>query len=1208
MRKEMTRGRDDAETRGRNDAGSPHPPFGRPLPEGEGRGEGSTTPPPTPTTQHPAPRTLLPILLRLWRILLPALWTGLALALLAACDYILFRPAIQDGQIYSRSDTVTYYFPIANRLIDVLREGRLILWTRHLFGGFPLFADGEAGMLYPPHLFAYLFLPGQDALIWSRVLRHLLSALFCFAYLRTLRISRFGAVIGAITFAYGSFMVTQMHHSNVANTAIWLPLTLAFIEMALQNVRRWRWIYAGAASASVGVQALGLHIQPLLMSGLFLAIYLPFRVMLCPIAWPEGWGRRTSSSSGRAPKFAATVWRVGRGAGGALFRLRGPLSRVVRGGMLRLSLLWIEFSAALRLLLLGPDLFGRVGDGSGAVTSKSLGQDEAKSRKAILPAVFVSWWSGHPWVEGSIRAAGGLLCAALRLVARMIGAVVRLAARFVVAAFHRGILALLLGVGIPSIAFGLAAVQILPLVELGTFSFRGPGVNYQFATSYSLPIQNLIDLVFPYFFRYTNRYYWSLWSEWETTVYVGIAGLVLASIALIFVRRRLVLFFAAFATLSILLAFGSYSPYQLLDPLRQLPGFSSLRVPGRFSMLFTFSVAVLAAYGADWLCTTLRPDGRATQRRWWTRVSKSVGVNGFAIYLVGLLASMSFVVWWLLSFRIWIEKEPWAARQFVESSYLSLRSDKPWLTSDMVLSFLNYSLDPTNPKTTISLALMLATFLLLFCWFAFRRVWRLWASLLVLLVAADMMIFSLDFHPTVHINQLSNPDSAARWLMDQNADGSSRVYTRKDVRKTEANKLLPFQVADITGYSSLETQRHQEYMGKLAEFELGLLDLYNVRFVVMPKRVTALPSYEFTSYHPNRPLADGPANSRSANVTYYMNPPVRADSVSLISNLRSATDIPQDADVADVVVVDTNGERVTLKLKAGRDTAEWAWDRPDVKPHMAHQQAKVADRVWSADPAGNRYQAYLYYGRLPLDKTRTVAKVEFHYTYPKGAARLYGMMLWENPNSAHQVVGRDRFIPRYEDDEVQILENPAMLPRTYLVPTARVVRRGDVMDTMASGDFDPRRIVLLESDGKDFNLFRDTGIANAAEIDRWLKGNPSTVPGSASIVSDKSTEVVIQAESDRDCMLFLADSYYPGWRALVDGQEAQVYRANYLFRAIQLPKGKHEVRFVFEPASFDLGKDISLYTLGVLLVVWTGLLSAPLPGILWRWLRRPRRR
>ena len=213
-------------------------------------------------------------------------WTALALGFLLACDLILFRNAIVDGLIYYRSDTVTYYFPIADRLTDVLREGRLLLWTRHIFGGFPLFADGEAGMLYPPNLVAYLLLSEQEAFIWLRVARYFMAAAFTYGYLRTLRLNRFAATIGALSFTFGSFMIMQMHHTNVVNTAVWLPLTLAMVELALRSVGRWRWLYVTGAGASTGIQALGLHIQPLIMSGLFLAAYIPFRALLCPIAWP----------------------------------------------------------------------------------------------------------------------------------------------------------------------------------------------------------------------------------------------------------------------------------------------------------------------------------------------------------------------------------------------------------------------------------------------------------------------------------------------------------------------------------------------------------------------------------------------------------------------------------------------------------------------------------------------------------------------------------------------------------------------------------------------------------------------------------------------------------------------------------------------------------------------------------------------------------
>jgi len=1306
--------------------------------------------------------------------LITFLWSVLsvvaALAVLLAADLVLFRNAIQDGQVYYRSDTVTYYFPIASRLVDVMREGRLLLWTRYIFGGFPLFADGEAGMLYPPNLLARLLLPEAEAFIWLRVARYFMAATFTYAYLRSLRLNGFAATVGALSFSFGSFMVMQMHHTNVVNTAIWLPLTLLMIEMALRNVRRWRWLYVTFAGTAVGIQSLGLHIQPLLMSGFFLALYIPFRVLLCPIAWPAPRGKRERHPAPKSAQLAAAIYSLalhkvvpksgieapvgveppaeasmpGEGQPTAVaalglavcrgdFAIEEPVSSLAPASLPSThergaNGATVEASASGPILdearheegraPTGSDVLdGRenpTADGAKPAMEASIPEHRRQSIKMPLPggprlaaavSALTSWMAqirvsprdlifgtllfGPPpaaekrgvlegrrqafaawsrasgfamrvaqrgchyllalwtlaaklslrirqflqsvmastvrlarrarrflkgqrlflaklaehgndvvlacirWTLRMLSSVWGFVSPGLPVAARSLRAIVRWVARFLERTFHRTAMAVLfLGI-IPAVAFGIAAVQVLPLVELGLFSFRGTGVNYQFATSYSMPVQNLVDLVFPYFFRYTNRFYWSLWSEWETTIYVGIAPLVLATIAVIFVRRRLVLFYLAAATAATLLAFGNYSPYPLYEQLWHLPGFSSLRVPGRFTMLVTFSAAVLAAFGADWLCRTLVPRSAGGQRSRWDRLSRLIGVNGFALYLLGLLTAMAGVVWWLLSFRLWIEKEPWAVKKLVEDSYLSLRNSRPWLTSDMVLNFLNYSLDPTNEKTSISLALMLATFLLLFCWFAFRRLWRVWATALVALVAVDMLLFALDFHPTVHINQLTTPDSASRWLMAHNSDGMERVYTAPEVRKTEANKLLPFRVADITGYSSLETIRHQEYMSALNRNDKTLVDLYGVRYVILPKRFPALPSYEYTAYYPDRPLADGPAGNRGAHPTFYMIPPVKADEVCIVSNLRDATDIPQDADVADIVVVDTSGERVTLKVKAGRDTAEWAYDRPDVTPYMQHRSVRVADKVWVTDPDGRRYQANLYFSDLKLDRTRTVARVEFHYTYPKGKVRLYGMMLWENPNTAHQVLGRDKFIPRYEDDEVVIMENPSRLPQAFLVPTARVLKQPDIMDTMVHGDFDPEKVVLLETrDHPSRNPLPDTGLADQA-VDDWLRGNPNGKPGSAQIVGYHSTEVDIRTESDRNAALVLSDSFYPGWKATVDGNEVKVYRADYLFRAVLVPPGKHEVRFVFEPESVALGSEISRFSVATLLILWAVLL----PGV-----------
>src|SRR4029079_6454308 len=70
-------------------------------------------------------------------------------------------------------------------------------------------------------------------------------------------------------------------------------------------------------------------------------------------------------------------------------------------------------------------------------------------------------------------------------------------------------------------------------------------------------------------------------------------------------------------------------------------------------------------------------------------------------------------------------------------------------------------------------------------------------------------------------------------------------------------------------------------------------------------------------------------------------------------------------------------------------------------------------------------------------------------------------------------------------------------------------------------------------------------------------------------------------------VLVLSEMYFPGWRAFIYGAEAPIYCANYLFRAVQVPRGHHEVAFVYRPMSAVVGAVLSI--LSVLLALWTGL-------------------
>jgi hypothetical protein len=144
--------------------------------------------------------------------------------------------------------------------------------------------------------------------------------------------------------------------------------------------------------------------------------------------------------------------------------------------------------------------------------------------------------------------------------------------------------------------FLLAAVAVLPAVELSQLGPRAGGVDYAFATSWRWPdAWGLALLVLPR--AYADG--WGL-NLWEATGYVGIATLALAAAAS--PRRRGVLLFALLAILGPWLALGEAAPLGLHRLFYDwVPGYRSFRVPTRWLLVSSLAMALLAAEGLEWL-------------------------------------------------------------------------------------------------------------------------------------------------------------------------------------------------------------------------------------------------------------------------------------------------------------------------------------------------------------------------------------------------------------------------------------------------------------------------------------------------------------------------------------------------------------------------------------------------------------------------------
>ena len=148
-------------------------------------------------------------------------------------------------------------------------------------------------------------------------------------------------------------------------------------------------------------------------------------------------------------------------------------------------------------------------------------------------------------------------------------------------------------------------------------------------------------------------------------------------------------------------------------------------------------------------------------------------------------------------------------------------------------------------------------------------------------------------------------------------------------------------------------------------------------------------------------------------------------------------------------------------------------------------------------------------------------------------------------------------------DGIEIYKNLHAYPRAFLVGTLEVVpNREPMWARMRDPAFVPRLVALAEKP--------PSSPAPSSQLDP---------PGSASIAEYKTTRVTVNVSAKERSVLVLADAYYPGWKARLNGAEEELFPVYHTFRGVIVPAGESVVEFTYEPLSFRLGLAISTLAL-----------------------------
>lgn len=755
-------------------------------------------------------------------------------------------------------------------------------------------------------------------------------------------------------------------------------------------------------------------------------------------------------------------------------------------------------------------------------------------------------------------------------------------------------------VSIGFVGFGLllAAVQILPTWELLRNSLRDTA-SYDFFTSFSMPKRFVLTFVAPYLMgggdgRLFRAPYVGPSFYTEYVPYAGVISIMLALVGVVLLRDRRTRFWAVVIVLGLLLALGRYAPLSLNSLTYYVPLLNLFRVPARHLMEVYFAVAVLAGRGLSCLQS-------------WRAEKRTVRVAVLAGILVLLLTCLAVTVLRPAEFHLARTAPVTVLRApelFVPILVAALSAFTIWLFATK------------RSGATVLLFAVLA--LDLFIWGQFsgwytssRRVppeyWTTPESVKLLRQHAPadtasyrILTTHLAFDPAVSATN-ANPG----WVL-----------------WTEPDPYSMHGIQNAAGYDGFGLRRYSELAGQMKLWgeltdpnatlrsDSRELDILNVRYLVA-RREHPIPGQEIEVSADELKTAQsafGTAGEKFGDYAFAKEdlrlpnirpgkrlavriPAVAVDRVALLTNLSFAENIPDNAIVASLRLHATDGRNFEFLLRAGADTADWAYDRPDLRSHIQHRRATVATSYDVKDATFN-YKGHTYLASFALPEkvviesgeldpeplnawqgaSLGVFRISLADTTEAKSYPLTSRMVTIETSATDQVNGSERWKLVAHGLDVNVFENARALPRAWLASEVRALDNEAMLQVIRTGYFadgskwDPRRTALVES-------------APAVAL------NGSSQTGQVEVTSYEATRMNLSVHSSGDSMLVLSENDYPGWRASVDGAATPIVRVNYNLRGIVVPAGEHQVTVVYRPWSVLGGFLISLLS-GVGLILF----------------------
>ena len=424
---------------------------------------------------------------------------------------------------------------------------------------------------------------------------------------------------------------------------------------------------------------------------------------------------------------------------------------------------------------------------------------------------------------------------------------------------------------------------------------------------------------------------------------------------------------------------------------------------------------------------------------------------------------------------------------------------------------------------------------------------------IVALVFANLAWFGHTYNPAGKVEDLLPVEPTVQALQEQ-AGGERVVALQRGPLLFGPNVLAKFGLAEPSGYSSLVAARYHDLL-TAADPEL-----------------------------------DSKLAGRASNHLLFSSPPPRLLDMLGVGTMVASEEIFDPGPDAEFVRTDCTAATTPITAASPLEGTFDVWrtainriDLPFAAPQGNGSAGDLVLRVWRGAAGSDLFvetrlpvtdvlnspQQVVYFGAQPHAPGQT-----FRWRLESEGADDAGLRLCADATGTPSLsVYGAQFAETGSEDGVRTYRRFTAFPRASVVYAAETIQ--DDAGAVAR-ILDPA-----------FDL-RNTAVSSEP-----LPGLPSAPPRAAQpadIVEEGNQRVVVRAQAEAPALLVLADQWYTGWEATVDGAPAPIVRANAVLRGVPLAPGQHEIVFEFRPPALLVGGVLSILSLALVAVLFIGTL------------------